>query len=459
LCGQTLPAEARPVAFLRKRPQNVRKTALFLLSKLGEGEEDLSLLLDRCLQKNGFAPKDKALLTELVYGVLRQKGYIDWLIDRFSKVKAIQRPIRQILRIALYQLLFLDRVPFYALVNTAVELSKEAGGAGAGRFVNGLLRNLIRQKEALPRPDPASSAAFISVMESHPQWMVERWLARWGEEKTLALCRANNEPPPMTLRVNRLKTTRARLLAELEALGACVRPCTLSPDGLVLKGLSIRSLPAFDQGEFYVQDEGAQLISCLLAPRPGEAILDLCAAPGGKTSHLAELSGGKAEIIATDIRPERLALLRENIQRLGTPGVRVEAMSEALSARRQYDRILIDAPCSALGVLRRIPEGKWHKPPSIVSSMARTQLELLEKAWPLLKTGGRLLYATCSTEEEENEALSAVFMRRHPEMVLEDPSESLPRAARRYVSRAGYFSSLPNSECMDHFFALRWLKP
>jgi len=448
--------KARPSVYLRKRPKDPRKAALALLAELEESPKDLSFLVDKTLTQNTFNPKDKALMTELVYGVLRQRGYLDWLVDQFSKVKTIKRPIRKILRLALYQLLFLDRIPVYALVNTSVEMSKESGGSGAGRFVNGLLRSLIRQKEQLPQPDPAHRAAFIAITESHPEWMVKRWLKAWGEEKTLALCRANNEAPPMTLRVNRLKTTREKLCAELEAAGGRVETCALSPDGLILKGLSIRGLPAFERGDFYIQDEGAQLISCLLDPKPGELILDLCAAPGGKTSHLAELSEGKAKITATDIHIERLILLRENIDRLETPGIKLESMAEGL--RGEYDRILIDAPCSSLGILRRIPEGKWRKRPSIISSNADTQLEILEKTWPCLKIGGRLVYATCSTEPEENEALVESFMRAHSEAILEDPSDVLPLSARAYVNEKRYFSSLFNSDRMDHFFGVRWIK-
>ena len=448
----------QPSVYLRKRPKNPRKAALALLSEVDESPKDLSLLIDVYLTKNTFEPRDKALITELVYGVLRQKGYIDWQIAQFSKVKTIERPIRQILRLALYQLLFLDRIPAYAIVNTSVEMSKEVGRTAAGRFVNGLLRSLIRQKEQLPQPKPGHRVSFIAITTSHPEWMVRRWLAHWGEEKTLALCRANNETPPMTLRVNRLKTSRAKLSAELEAAGGMLETSALSPDGLILKGVSLRSLPAFQRGDFYIQDEGAQLLSYLLNPQAGETILDLCAAPGGKTSHLSELAEGKLTVIATDIHADRRALIQENIKRLETPGIQVETMDEALSPQRKYDRILIDAPCSALGILRRIPEGKWRKSPSIVASNASTQLEILEKAQPLLKIGGRLVYATCSTEPEENEAVVAAFMRAHPEMKLEDPSTALPPPARHYVNEKGYFTSLFNSDKMDQFFAVRWIK-
>lgn len=441
-----------------KKPPTARKGALFLLEQVESSQEDLSSLIDRYLDRHQLERRERALLTELVYGVLRQRGFLDWQIDRFSKVGAIQPAIRNLLRIALYQILFLDKIPPSAAVNTSVELAKEAGGIAAGRFVNGLLRNLLRQKETLPKPDPADPVAFIAVTASHPEWMVRRWVTRWGREKTIALCRANNEIPPTTLRVNMLKTDRAALQEKLKAEGGTVQPTALSPEGLFLKGVSLASLPSYAAGEFYVQDEGAQLISFLVDPRPGERILDLCAAPGGKSSHLAELMKGKGEVVATDIDPDRIALIQDNLQRLQTSGVRVEPLAEATAPGRMYDRVLVDAPCSALGILRRIPEGKWKKKPAIIPSYAREQRALLEGAIQHLKVGGRLVYATCSTEPEENEEVVAALTAAHPELKREHPAESLPAPARKYIDSNGYFTTLLNSDRMDQFFAVRWLK-
>lgn len=405
-----------------------------------------------------FDQRDQALITELVYGVFRQRGFLDWQIDRFSRVKKINFTIRFILRMALYQLLFLDRIPDYAAVDTSVAIAKKKEGIAAGRFVNGLLRNVIRSKAYLPKPSLEPLVSFIAVTTSHPEWMVRRWLARFGEEETMRLCQSNNEVPPMTLRVNRLKTKREKLCNELIEAGGRAKPTGLSQEGLVVKGLSVVSLPAFNRGEFYIQDEGAQLIAYLVDPKPGERILDLCAAPGGKTSHLAELSGGKATIHATDIDSNRLRLLKENLDRLGTPGITVEALSSALSSDRLYDRILIDAPCSALGILRRIPEGKWWKEPSIINTNAVLQLEILESAFTHLKGDGHLVYVTCSTEVEENEEVVAAFSKQHPELVLEDPSSSLPLPARKYVNEQAYFTTQVNSDKIDQFFAVRWIK-
>lgn len=403
--------------------------------------------------------RDRALLTELVYGVFRQRGTLDWQIDHFSKVKKIHPPIRNILRLGLYQLLFLDKIPPSAAVNTSVELAKAEEGISASRLVNGLLRNILRQKGHLPAPDPKGDPiTFISVSTSHPDWMVRRWLARWGWEKTLQFCRSNNEVPPTTLRTNTLKVTREELARRLEEEGATIAFSTLSSRPLFIRGVSVSSLSSYREGLFYVQDEGAQFISDLVDPQPGERILDFCAAPGGKTTHLAELAGGRARVTATDISADRLNLIQENLTRLKTPGIEVETLAQATVAERHYDRILIDAPCSALGILRRIPEGKWRKKPSIISDYAMEQQKILEQAFKHLKVGGRLIYATCSTEPEENEGQAALFEKAHPELRREDPRGSLPEGARKYVDDWNHFTTRFNSDKMDAFFAVRWIR-
>jgi 16S rRNA (cytosine967-C5)-methyltransferase len=442
----------------KNKPPSAREGALFLLNQAETVQTDLSGLIDGYLKGHPLERRERALLTELVYGIYRQRGFLDWQVDRLLKVPTLHLPIRNILRLGAYQLLFLDKIPPSAAVNTSVELAKGAEGIAAGGLVNGLLRNLLRQKADLPKPDPADRVGFIAVTASHPEWVVRRWLERWGAEKTVALCRANNEIPPTTLRVNLLKTDRAALQERIKQEGGTVQSTGLSPEGLYLKGASPAALPSYADGHFYIQDEGAQLISYLTDPKPGERVLDLCAAPGGKSTHLAELMKGKGEVIATDLDPKRIGLIRENIRRLQTPGVIIEGLAEALSPGRTYDRILVDAPCSALGILRRIPEGKWRKKPSIVADYAGAQRSILEKAVEHLKIGGVLVYATCSTEPEENEGVVEAFTAEHPELELQDLSASLPVSARKYVDSKGYFTTLFNSDKMDQFFAVRWVK-
>lgn len=443
----------------KKKPPAARSGALFLLAESESSQEDLSALIDRYLTAHPMERRDRALLTELVYGILRRRGTLDWQIDHFSKVKKIHSPIRNILRLGLYQLLFLDKIPPSAAVNTSVELAKEKEGIAASRLVNGLLRSILRQKDPLPAPDPKGDpVAFISVTTSHPDWMVRRWLARWGREKTLHFCQSNNEVPPTTLRTNTFKIKPEDLARRLEAEGAIVTSSTLLPATLFVKGVPVSSLPSYREGLFYVQDEGAQLVSDLVDPQGGESILDLCAAPGGKTFHLAELAKGRARVTATDISADRLNLIQENLTRLQTPGIAIESLAQATAVDRRYDRILIDAPCSALGILRRIPEGKWRKKPSIIDEYAREQRTILEQALKNLKVGGRLIYATCSTEPEENEEQAATFEAAHPELKREDPKGSLPEAARKYVDERNDFTTRFNSDKMDTFFAVRWIR-
>ncbi len=415
-------------------------------------------MLDQSLTRSSLSREDRALLRELVFGVVRQRGALDWQIDQLSKVPRLDPAVRNILRLGAYQLLFLDRIPPFAAVSTAVDLAKEASGIAGGRLVNGLLRNLLRRKEALPLPDPVREPIrHLAVVHSHPEWLIEKWLRQWGETPTVALCLHNNTPPPVTLRVNVLKTTRERLAADLAAEGASsVSPTVHSPQGLHVKGVHVTTLASFRRGEFYVQDEGAQLVSLLVAPKPGEAILDFCAAPGGKTLHLAELADGRGEITATDIDAVRLAKLRENLRRLQTPGIVVLPAPDALRGR--YDAIVVDAPCSALGILRRIPEGKWNKSPDSISTSANVQYQILERVVPQLKTGGRLIYITCSTEPEENEAVVERFSAAHPDICLDNFADNLPQGLRPFVTPSGYFTTLPNSVSMDHFFAARWVR-
>lgn len=428
------------------------------MTEVEKGAEDLSALIDRFLQAHPLERRDRALVTELVYGALRHRGRLDWTIDRFSKV-SLHLSVRNLLRLGLYQILFLDKIPPSAAVNEAVELAKELEGPAAGRLVNGLLRNILRKKEGIIFPDQKiDPVGFISISTSHPEWMVRRWIGRWGFDQTEKLCRFNNEIPLTTLRVNRFKSDRDTLAKQLEQEGGKVEAVPFSPVGLHVKGLSIGSLASYREGALYIQDEGAQLISYLVDPKPREKVLDLCAAPGGKATHLAELMEGKGEVTATDIDSDRLKLLEENLSRLQTPGMAIEPIETALGARRKYDRILIDAPCSALGILRRIPEGKWRKKESIIASYAKTQREILEQALPHLKEGGRLIYATCSTEREENEVVVEQFTAAHPEMKIEDPSASLPPGSEKYLNEKSYFTTLFNSDKMDQFFAVRWIK-
>ena len=421
--------------------------------------------MERALSATDLSPLDRAFITELVYGVLRRRGYLDWVIGRFA-ARARQRQsvkLKNLLRLGSYQLLFLNRVPPSAAVDESVRLAKTFGGKAVAGFVNAVLRALTRA-ETIPLPDPSDDPVFhISVKYSHPQWLVKRWLRRLGPERTIALCVGNNEIPPVTVRVNSLRTTREALAAGLKGEGIEVTPCRVSSSGLMLRGVAdLRQLPAYRRGDFYVQDEAAQLVGFIVAPKTGDHLLDACAAPGGKSTHLAELMGDRGEITAADADPKRLERIAQNASRLGLGSVRPIAVdaSRSLEALGKvlYDRILVDAPCSGLGILRRNPEAKWYKNETAIGKMAALQLSILDRVAPRLKPGGVLVYSTCTTEPEENEDVIGAFLGGHRDFRI-DSLRTAWSETPELATPEGYLSTLLNPYQMDHFFVAKLIKP
>jgi 16S rRNA (cytosine967-C5)-methyltransferase len=420
--------------------------------------------LERGLRSPDLKTLDRAFITELVYGVLRRRGYLDWVIARFTTHSGRRQSIKlkNLLRLGAYQILFLDRVPPSAAVNESVRLAKTLGEGAVAGFVNAVLRAMTRAG-TIPLPDPAADPILhLSVQYSHPEWLVSRWLARLGPERTAALCAANNEIPPVTVRVNLLRTTREALAAELSRAGIEVAACLISPSGLMLRGVShLTELPSYERGEFYVQDEAAQLVGRAVDPKAGDRILDACAAPGGKSCHLAELMGDRGEITAADSSAKRQERIVENAHRLGLASIRpvvadLTGDSSALGLT-PYDRILVDAPCSGLGILRRNPEAKWYRTENVIGRMADLQLKILAKAGMLLKPGGVLVYSTCTTEPEENESVIGDFLSRYPGFRLESLRPLWPESPE-LVTREGYLNTMLNPYGMDHFFAAKLIK-
>lgn len=405
---------------------------------------------------------DRALVTELFYGVLRHRSALDWRLAACSQrhLARLAPPTLTLLRLGAYQLLFLARVPASAAVNETVALTKRLCAPADVGFVNAVLRALDRRRHELVVPDLLERPLdHLTAEYSHPVWLVRRWLKRFGVQRTLHLCRANNAIPPMTLRVNTRVTTRERLLDVLRQEGVEAAPCAVSPQGVVIRGTPPTATLAFAQGWYYVQDEAAQLVGLAVAPRPGERVLDACAAPGGKSIHLAELMGDRGEVVAADVKPDRLGLVAENCRRMGIKSVQTVAadLTQASDAARlgRFDRILVDAPCTGLGVLRRHPEAKWHKTEGLIARYAVTQRAILDRVAPLLTPGGVLVYSTCSTEREENEEVVTEFLRRHRGWVSDDLRAVLPAAAASLVTPQGHLVTLGNAWDMDGFFAAR----
>ena len=418
---------------------------------------------------------------ELTYGVLRRLEHIDWRLAPVLKKPLARLPeaIQILIRLGAYQLLFLDRIPASAAVDESVRLAKSYAARlkrDWSGLVNAVLRNLIRVPEP-PLPDPAIDPAHtLSVRHALPLWLCQRWIGRLGFTQAETACRTAAEVPALTLRVNRLRVTREHVLDRCRQEGITANPTPISPVGVVLeKSGPVTSLPGFQDGDFYVEDEAAQLIPPILDPQPGDLVLDACAAPGGKTTHLAELMKNQGRVLAMDRQTIRLALLRDNCRRLGITIVDTIAgdarrRQDILLAIRQrnsqrrpsrvaedgfVDRILLDAPCSGLGVLRRHPEGKWQKHRDMFPRHQDLQIQILTAVSAVLRPGGVLVYSTCSTECEETEDVVERFCQTCPDWTRESVESWVPSSARSFVTAQGSLSTMGNTYGMDGFYAAR----
>lgn len=445
--------------------EGCRESAAEILVKVERQNAYADLLLGERLKESALTTRDRALLTQIVYGTLRWQGRIDWRLGRtlHRPLAGMDPYLKTVLRLTLYQILFLDKVPDYAAVDEGVELAKRYGGEKAGGLVNGVVRNVLREKDDDIYPDPHDDpVSYLSVFWSHPEWLVKRWLDYFGRAETEALLKADNDESPLVLRVNRLKGDRATLIEKLRGMGFDADPTAWSPEGIRVKSASaVDHLPGFQEGLFQVQGEASQLVGYLLDPQPGERILDACSAPGGKTTHIAELMQDKGEVIAADVSTRGLEKLRQNVQRSGFASVRdvCADVTQGLvgPAGSPYDRILVDAPCSALGTLRSHPEAKWQKSERDVERLSGLQKKILSRVSPYLKPGGDLVYATCSLLPEENEKVVEDFLSRHDDFDLEDAGACLPQAARDLVC-GHYLLASPHKHDTDGFFAARLRK-
>ncbi len=434
-----------------------REKALEILRRAEEGAFADSLIEQA---RSGFNALDNAFILELVFGTLRNRALLDWTLNQFSlqPVNKTDAWTRNILRLGAYQILFLNRVPVSAAVNTSTELAKGCGKKHG--YVNGLLRNLDRNKSSITYPGADDPIKRLSVLYSHPDWLARRWVERFGAEITEAVLRANNRHAPLILRTNTLKATREELKSSLESQNITASETKYSPVGLEIgRSSGIGKLPAYQEGMFMVQDQAAQLISLMLAPLPEEKVLDACAAPGGKATHLAEIMGNRGTLVALESDPARIEKIRENSLRLGTTIISPVLGDAARYREGAFDKVLVDAPCSGLGVLRRHPDGRWNKTERSPKDRQKLQRRILENCAGLLKPGGALVYATCSTEPEENEEVIAGFLdKAGTEFVIDDPRPYLPAAAAELVDKAGYFRTFPHEPDMDGFFGVRMVR-
>lgn len=436
-----------------------RGTAVKILNRIERTDSYLEKLLDAELRSGDLNDLDKGLLTEIIHGVMRWKLKLDWVLTGFfhGNFTKAESNVRNCLRVALYQILFLDRVPHFAAANEAVEFIKRIRGEKTGDLVNAVLRNILRNLSNIHYPSPEEDQIkYLSVVYSHPVWMVKRWVSRYGFAATEKLLIANNEKPELTLRVNRLKTDVPSVLSYLDQHQVPYSKSAYVDYFIKVKHLAdISQSEAFRQGLFTVEDESAGLPCLLLSPQPGERIIDLCAAPGGKTTFIGEIMKNIGEIVAVDRYESKLRFIRESCDRLGIRNVKA-VLDDGTSYHGEIaDRVLVDAPCTGLGVLSKKPDIKWKREPEDIAGLTELQLQLLENAALLVKPGGVIVYSTCTIEPEENSGLVKKFLTLHPSFVLDDPRRFVPA---ELTSDEGYVSTLPGVHHMDGSFAVRLIR-
>ncbi|WP_373524664.1 16S rRNA (cytosine(967)-C(5))-methyltransferase [Nostoc sp.] len=472
---------------------NPRQVAFVALRDVHKGAY-ADVALDRVLQKVNLLDSDRRLVTELVYGSVRRQRTLDVLIDQFAKKKSHQQPqdLRTILHLGFYQLRYQQRIPASAAVNTTVQLAKENGFSGLTGFVNGLLRQYLRTAEAqgdkeaggrgqgaeeknslllpqcpIPNPQfdplqlPENPVERLGILHSFPDWIIQVWLEQLGLAETEQLCEWMNQSPTIDLRINPLRTSIEEVEMALQSAGILVRRVPYLPQALRLIGSagSIQKLPGFGEGWWTVQDSSAQLVSHLLDPQPGEVVIDACAAPGGKTTHIAELMADKGKIWACDHTASRLRKLQENYQRLSLQSIQIyTGDSRNLGQfKNTADRVLLDAPCSGLGTMHRHADARWRQTPESVRELSRLQKELLTHTSSFVKPGGVIVYATCTLHPAENEQVIAAFLAESPDWQVESTSSvELPDCAQ--ITPQGWFKVWPHRQDMDGFFMVRLRK-
>ncbi|MBE7044874.1 MAG: 16S rRNA (cytosine(967)-C(5))-methyltransferase RsmB [Ruminococcaceae bacterium] len=415
-----------------------------------------NLAVKHCLAQNpGLSSVDRAFFTGLVYGVVRYRLTLDYLITRYSriKLKKISKYILMILRLGIYQLLYLDKIPDSAAVNESVRMAKRYGHSASAGYVNGLLRAVLREREKLVFPE--ETIARLSVQYSYPEWLVERWISQFGKDFCEALLDAGNREPELCLRVNTLKTDRESLMKKIES----ARASGLCADAILCDGFDLAHSDVFREGLVTAQDIGAMLASCVLKPEPGEVVYDMCAAPGGKTTHIAQLMQNRGSIRAFDIHAHKIELIRQNASRLGIDMITAEEKDASLydaALSQTADKILADVPCSGLGIIRRKPDIKWNK--TQADDLSAIQMQILENAADYLKPGGELVYSTCTVEPAENELLIEAFLKKHPEFSAVDFTEILPEKLQKETAASGYLTLYPNVDETDGFFIAKLRK-
>lgn len=438
-----------------------RRLAYDILLRVADGAYS-DLTLDSELTRSALDQRDRRFVTELVYGLLRLRGRIDFALARFctQPLPRLQPEALWLLRIGAYQLLEMDRVPSHAAVDATVELARKLGHGNLTGLINGVLRALDRGRADIPWPEPTQVRPYLQHVCSLPAWLAKEVMRLLPNNEARALGEALALPPRQTVRVNTLKTDRGGYLAALTETGHQGQACIFAPEGVILERRGEQHLPGNSQGLYQVQDEASMLMAHLLDPQPGQRILDACAAPGGKTTHLAALTDNRAEIVAIDKSPQRVELIKQGAKRLGCTAITATAWDMTIAADfldpQSFDRVLLDAPCSGIGVLRRNPEGRWNKFPADLRQLAQLQQRLLHRTAPLVRPGGLLLYSVCSFSQLESDAVVDQFLAGHPEFEQDLLADLTPQEWSPLFTPTGSLRTYPHRhEGMDAFFAAR----
>jgi 16S rRNA (cytosine967-C5)-methyltransferase len=439
---------------------SVRGHAVKLLNRIDRTDAYLDKLLDIEIKNSNLSGPDKALLFEIVHGVTRWLGRIDWILNGFYKgqfSKCIPN-IKNAMRVALYQILFLDKVPDYAAVNEAVEFVKKLQGQKPADLTNAVLRNIIRSKDAIRYPDPEEDiVAYLSAYYSHPTWLVKRWNNRFGREETEKLLIANNNKPTLSIRVNNLVSNVDEIKLLLQSVDLKFSAGKYMPEFIRMHSLSnITDWEYFQKGYFSVQDESTGFPIKLLDAKPGMRVLDLCAAPGGKTAFIADIMENSGEIIALDRFDSRLKILEKNLDRLKIKIAKMLAIdANEYEDADGFDRVLVDAPCSGLGTLTKKPDLKWKRDLGDIRKIVNIQYELLKKGASLVKIDGSIVYSTCTIEPEENFEIVSKFLFEHPDFELVNASEFVPADV---VDKNNCVQTMPHIHGIDGSFASKLIR-
>ncbi|AFY55992.1 ribosomal RNA small subunit methyltransferase RsmB [Rivularia sp. PCC 7116] len=452
-----------------------RQQALLALKDVHKGAY-ADVALDRVLRKVDLPNNERRLVTELVYGSVRRQRTLDAIIDKLARKKSHQQPLllRCILHLGLYQLQFQERIPDSAAVNTTVQLAKDNGFSGLSGFVNGLLRSYIRLQEELQQKEgeetktnkiipiklPEKQSERLGILYSFPDWVVNIWVEQFGFSETEKLCEWMNQTPNIDLRVNQLCSSIEEVETALKNQGISSQRIPNLPQALRLLNSpgAIKNLPGFNEGWWTVQDSSAQLVSYLLNPQPHEVIIDACAAPGGKTTHIAELMGDTGQIYACDRTESRLRKLQQNTQRLNLKSVEV-CLGDSRSLtqfEKSADKVLLDVPCSGLGTLHRHADARWRQTPDNIKELCVLQAELLLHSSTFVKDSGSLVYSTCTLHPDENEGAIKSFLESNSNWEIQSPDTY--SAIHEYATSEGWIKVLPHKHNMDGFFMVRLRK-